>query len=63
MSTIVHACETVGEVRAALDGIPDDCAFLHRDDDFPVCLEIVFLERPSPENYRHVTVGSWPEDE
>lgn len=63
MSTIAHACETVGELRAALQGIPDDCAFFHHDDeDGPVRVAICFLERPSPENYRYVTVGPWPED-
>lgn len=62
MSTIAKGCETVGELRAALDGIPDDCGFFHRDDDDgPVRIEITFLERPSPENYKYVTVGPWPE--
>jgi hypothetical protein len=64
MSAIAHACETVGALRAALADIPDDCAFFHQgDDDGPVRVEIVFLERPSPENYRHVTIGPWPEDD
>lgn len=63
MSAIAHACETVGELRAALADLPDDVAlFSHGDEDGPARVEIVFLERPSPENYRYVTIGGWPQE-
>jgi hypothetical protein len=64
MSTIAHACETVGELRGALAGIPDEVALvgMNPTDDAPLRVEIFFLERPDPENIREVRVGDWPEE-
>lgn len=63
MSIIAHACETVAELRAALADIPDECLLITDDDgDGPVRVDIMFVERPSPENIQGVVIRPWLAD-